>query len=190
MKSTGLINRMILIFKKETLKTMNIEIKFEGTTGAEARQELMALLGIDLSITISGKDLQYVLERKETPAEEIKTVEEIKTEETVKGKRRTKAEIAADEAAKAQETPAQETPAQETPAQETPAQETPATTFPELVDLQRACAIIVRAGYKQKGIDIIKNTGKAATSKDVAPELRQACIDELNAFADENQIAR
>jgi hypothetical protein len=167
---------------------MNIEIKFEGTTGAEARIELMALLGLSSKPT-EVKQTKEEFEEKihETAVALKENYEDTQRLEATreKGKRRTKAEIAADEAAKAQETPAQETPAQETPAQETPT-----ASFPELVDLQRACAIIVRAGYKQKGIDIIKNTGKADTSKDVAPELRQACIDELNAFADENQIAR
>jgi hypothetical protein len=169
---------------------MNIEIKFEGTTGAEARQELMALLGID-PLTINTKTYIPIKGTEETINVEVgKTIEETKfVEEPVKGKRRTKAEIAADEVTKIKENPVSEEVSDqaETIAQDNADQN---KKFPELVDLQRACAIIVRAGYKQKGIDIIKNTGKAETSKDVAPELRQACIDELNAFADENQIAR
>ena len=41
----------------------------------------------------------------------------------------------------------------------------------------------------QKGIDFIKNVGGADTSKDVAEDKRQACIDAMTKFAEENKIS-
>ncbi len=60
---------------------------------------------------------------------------------------------------------------------------------PSLQDLQRMCAILVRSGHKQQGIDFIKNIGGADSSKDVAEDKRQACIEAMTKFAKENEIA-
>jgi hypothetical protein len=152
-----------------------IKIKIESATGAEARAELLALLGGSLPAPATVETFKPEVSTTETAPPTV--------EETTTRKRRTKAEIVAEEAA------AKELVNEPEPTIEQ-ANETQEVKHPELVDLQRICAVIVRAGHKQKGIDVIKNTGKADSSKDVAPELRQACIDELNAFADENKITR
>ena len=175
-----------------------IKIEIDAASGAEARAELLNLLGIGQTNWIGidpaapGKDVSIKATIGCEGVEKIEVIEPAKTEESVKGKRRTKAEIAANNAAQETETekPNEEEISDQAQTMLQDNADQNKEIFPELVDLQRACAIIVRAGYKQKGIDIIKNIGKADTSKDVAPELRQACIDELNAFADENKIAR
>lgn len=139
-----------------------ITITLQSENGAEARLELLALLGVTAVKAISQ------------PVEEVTAsipVEE--SIEPVKGKRRTKAEIEAEKQAAVE-----------------PAPEPEKIEYPTLQDLQRECAILVRGGFKQQGIDIIKNIGGADTSKDVAEDKRQACIDELIKAATENNVAR
>lgn len=169
-----------------------IKIEIDATTGAEARLELLNLLGVTGPLVIQP----LTEEQKETFKTEFKAAtEEVAptTEEPVKTKRRTKAEIEADKkTAEVDTSQAPEGPVHaEQAANDKEAIETGAaiTEFPTLQDLQRICAILVRAGYKQQGIDFIKNVGSADTSKDVAEDKRQACIDAMTKFAEENKIA-
>lgn len=169
-----------------------IEIKIEAASGAEARAELLNLLGITPGALITMPTPEQKEEIKEQlnvaliTGDGESTVKEIVE---TKAKRRTKAEIAADEAAKAQE----ETPAkEETPAaEEAPGQEeTPVKEVPTLQDLQRECAILVRAGYKEDGVKFIKTVGGAENSKEVPEEKREAVIAAMAAFIEENKISR
>ena len=163
---------------------MSIKIEIDAATGAEARLELLNLLGVTGALV--AKPLTE--EQKETFKTEFKaaTEEQITAQEPepTKAKRRTKAEIEAEKKA-AESAQATET-ADET---EQPAAEETKAEYPTLQDLQRVCAILVRAGYKQQGIDFIKNVGGADTSKDVAEDKRQACIDAMTKFAEENKIS-
>lgn len=169
---------------------MSIVITVNAENGADARKELIDLLGLSaqpLTATISSKDLQFTIDRKqsEEPVQEIEVTPEQPAPEEKK-KRRTKAEIEADKA----NTGSEEPPATEVtpePEVETPAAE---VTFPDLPTLQRACAVLVRAGYKEDGIRLVKTVGGADSSKDVPEEKRQELIDALTKFAEEKQIAQ
>lgn len=145
-----------------------ITITLQSENGADARLELLGLLGL----TEAPAETIFEWKNEEKPAI---------SEEPVKNKRRTKAEIEADK--KAVEPTIEQ-------ANEGESETTKIVVFPTLQDLQRECAILVRGGFKQQGIDIIKNIGGADTSKDVAEDKRQACIDELIKVATENNVAR
>lgn len=154
-----------------------IKIEIEAATGAEARKQMLGLLGLGYAEDAGITNLVW-----EKKTEEV----ELKTEEPAKGKRRTKAEIAADNATPIVETPKEEEIIPEG-GDEQMAEE---VKHPELVDLQRWCAILVRAGYKSDAQAIIKTTGLAETSKEVLPENRQVAIDALTKFAEDNKIAK
>ena len=144
-----------------------ITITVNSENGADARAELLDLLGV------SGAIIAKAPVKPETPVEEIPATEEATTK-----KRRTKAEIEAEK--KAAETPEVE-----------PESDQPEETakVPELVDLQRVCAILVRGSFKQDGIDFIKNIGGADTSKEVPEAKRQEVIDAMKKFADEKGLS-
>jgi hypothetical protein len=167
-----------------------IKIEINAENGADARKELINLLGLssNQAVTISGADLPVQIERttdtiigdgEKTSAE---LIQEQPAAEEPKKKRRTQAEIKA-------EVLAANTGTEEPPASEVTAEETPAAEFPDLVDLQRICAILVRAGYKDKGIELIKKIGGADSSKDVAEAKRADVIAAMTTFAEENKIA-
>lgn len=168
-----------------------IKIEIDVATGAEARLELLNLLGLPtlpFSATINGEDLQIALDRTKKAVEEISSqITDQLVEEPVKTKRRTKAEIEADK--KATEVDTSQAPEGSVDTDQSKENIETGTILPTLQDLQRICAILVRAGYKQQGIDFIKNVGSADTSKDVAEDKRQACIDVMTKFAEENKIA-
>lgn len=171
-----------------------ITITVNSENGADARKELMELLGLvnagTLTATIGGsKDpaILLVTERPDTiigdgvhSAAEL--VQEHPAAEEPKKKRRTKAEIEA-------ETLAANTGTEEPPASEAEVVKEETVEFPALVDLQRVCAILVRAGYKDKGIELIKTIGGADSSKDVAEAKRADVIAAMTAFAEEKKIA-
>lgn len=171
-----------------------IKIEINAENGAGARKELIDLLGLsgNQAVTISGADLSVQIERttdtiigdgEKTTAE---LIQEQPAAEEPKKKRRTKAEIEAE--ALAANTGTEEPPATEvTPEPETAAAE---ATFPDLPSLQRACAILVRAGYKEDGIRLVKTIGGADSSKEVPEEKRQVLIDALVKFAEDNKIAQ
>lgn len=168
-----------------------IEIKIEAASGAEARAELLNLLGVTSGVAaqqieakIDPAQLNVALEARPEPV-----VNEAPTR-----KRRTQAEIKAEEAAKV-ETPTQEEPPatevkEETPVENEAKEETPAKEVPTLQDLQRECAILVRAGYKEDGVKFIKTVGGAENSKEVPEEKREAVIAAMAAFIEENKISR
>lgn len=176
-----------------------IKIEINAENGADARKELIDLLGLvnvgTLTATLGGNDpaISLVTERLKkdvTIGDGEHTFEELKKEEAVepeKKKRRTKAEIEADKANTGSEEPPATEVKQETPDYENSNDVT--IKVPELKDLQRVCAILVRAGYKQNGIDFIKNVGGAESSVEVPEGKRQAVIDAMTAFAEENKIA-
>lgn len=178
-----------------------IKIEIDAATGAEARLELLNLLGVSGILTAPVKQTKEEFEEKihETAVALKENYEDTQRLEATreKGKRRTKAEIEAEKkTAEPDTSQAPEGPVDaEQAAKDKEAIETGAaladtvTEYPTLQDLQRICAILVRAGYKQQGIDFIKNVGNADTSKDVAEDKRQACIDAMTKFAEENKIA-
>lgn len=179
-----------------------IKIEIDAATGAEARLELLNLLGVSGTLTLPVKQTKEEFEEKihETAVALKENYEDTQRLEATreKGKRRTKAEIEADKkAAEPDTSQAPEGPVDaEQAAKDKEAIETgtaladTVTEYPTLQDLQRECAILVRGGFKQQGIDIIKNIGGADTSKEVAEDKRQACIDELIKVATENNVAR
>lgn len=185
-----------------------IEIKIEAASGAEARAELLALLtGGELSVKTEFKQTKEEFEQKihETAVALKENYEDTQRLEATreKGKRRTKAEIAADEAAKAQEeTPVDNEPdTSQAPPGPVDAEQAAldaealkkgeeAKEVPTLQDLQRECAILVRAGYKEDGVKFIKTIGGAENSKEVPDEKRAAVIEAMAAFIEENKIAR
>ena len=175
-----------------------IKIEINAENGADARKELIDLLGFntaELKAYIGGTEMQIALDRTKAVVNELgkegftvtdggtSAIEIVKEEETKK-KRRTKAEIEAEKA----NTGSEEPPVTEvTPEPETPAAE---VTYPDLPALQRACAVLVRAGYKDDGINLVKTIGGADSSKEVPEEKRQALIDALVKFAEDKQIAQ
>jgi hypothetical protein len=179
-----------------------IKIEIDAATGAEARLELLNLLGVGTSwvgidpakpgadvtakITVENGEVTSVETNKEETAPAA--------EETTKKKRRTKAEIEAEEKAEIAISPENEPDTSQAPPGPVDAEqaakdkEALEVKVPELVDLQRVCAILVRAGYKKEGVDFIKNIGGADSSKEVPEAKRQDVIDAMTAFATEKQI--
>lgn len=153
-----------------------IKIEIEAANGAEAREQLMALLGNstkNLTTTFSNDDRQFALhghkpieEKQEEQSVEIK---DLSTEAVAEGikevtkKRRTKAEIEADNAAKA--TPA-ETPAAKEPANEEKS-EVPATeeqvnkpsVEAQCKELQTYAVTLARSGKREAGQKILAKYG-------------------------------
>ena len=171
-----------------------IKIEINAENGADARKELIDLLGLntgELKATLGGSDPQIVVafdrNKNVIVGDGVNTAAEIIEQQAApeeKKKRRTKAEIEAEKA----NTGSEEPPATEvTPEPQTPAAE---VTYPDLPALQRACAVLVRAGYKDDGINLVKTIGGADSSKEVPEEKRQALIDALVKFAEEKQIAQ
>lgn len=186
-----------------------IKIEIDAATGAEARLELLNLLGLAPAISDENSELNFL---KQQNKEALEILEENEygslddkeraisiAQEKIKAKRRTKAEIEAEKKVNDNEPDTSKAPEGPVDAEQAEkdkeALDTGAaladtvTEFPTLQDLQRVCAILVRAGYKQQGIDFIKNVGSADTSKDVAEDKRQACIDAMTKFAEENKIS-
>lgn len=180
-----------------------IKIEINAENGADARKELIDLLGLNnsgnLKATLNSQDLQLVLNRtvssaeNQQPSQAEETTEQ--TPEPEKKKRRTKAEIEA-EAAKAN-TGSEEPPATEVEKSKniferkleeikTPE---PTAEFPTLRDVQILSGTLVRAGYKDKAIELVKTVGKAESTPAVAEENRQALIDAFKQLAADNKIA-
>lgn len=171
---------------------MSIVITVNAENGADARKELIDLLGLNnsgnLKATLNSQDLQLVLNRTVSSAENQQPSQaEESTEQTPepeKKKRRTKAEIEA-EGAKAN-TGSEEPPASEATVEEP---EVKTDEFPTLRDVQILSGTLVRAGYKDKAIELVKTVGKAESTPAVAEENRQALIDAFKQLAADNKIA-
>lgn len=186
---------------------MSIVITVNAENGADARKELIELLGLssgELHASVRGTDLQISLDRTKGIINEaekrgltvvdggssaIEVIQEEQPAAEEKKKRRTKAEIEAEKAALAANTGSEEPPASaETTA--APVEEKSAEpSHPDLPALQRVCAIMVRAGYKADAVKIIETVGKAPSSADVLPENRQAVIDALTELAKQQNVA-
>lgn len=174
-----------------------IKIEINAENGADARKELIDLLGLSTQTTwigvdsaVPGKDFSV---KTTIEAGEVTNVERI--EETAeqpaaeeKKKRRTKAEIEAEKAALAANTGSEEPPASAENT-ETLDNTQAEPSHPDLPALQRVCAIMVRAGYKADAVKIIETVGKAPNSADVLPENRQAVIDALTELAKQQNVA-
>lgn len=173
---------------------MSIKIEIDAATGAEAREQMLGLLAMGGVITakLEPVEMQAIKAQMQIlagePGEKLEADGKTPFVEQVK-KRRTKAEIEAEKKTAEQEISAEEVSDTATTLTQDNAEQNIDTEFPTLQDLQRVCAILVRAGYKQQGIDFIKNVGGADTSKDVVEDKRQACIDAMTKFAEENKIA-
>lgn len=173
------------------LKTKMIKIKIDAASGAEARAELLNLLGLfEDTQPVIKQEFIYSYEKKDEPGEntEIVVTEKQPDVEEPKKKRRTKAEMEAD-ALKAN-TGTEEPPASEENVSDGGGvQMEQVVEVPTLQDLQRICAILVRAGYREKGTEFIKTVGGADKSPDVPEGKRAEVIAAMTAFAEENKIA-
>lgn len=182
-----------------------IKIEINAENGADARKELIDLLGLnsELKAYIGGTELKVTTERPEHSVAmvlpdgdklaensiitEASTSEQPAAEE--KKKRRTKAEIEAEKAALAANTGSEEPPASAETTSAPVEEKAAEPSHPDLPALQRVCAIMVRAGYKADAVKIIETVGKAPSSADVLPENRQAVIDALTELAKQQNVA-
>lgn len=172
---------------------MSIVITVNAENGADARKELIDLLGFGLTpitvspVTIKGTDLIIEHKSEKVDADGQTPFVEQTTEQPAeeKKKRRTKAEIEAEKAALAANTGSEEPPASADTAEEKSTE----PSHPDLPALQRVCAILVRAGYKADAVKVITDVGKAPSSADVLPENRQAVIDALTELAKQQNVA-
>lgn len=180
-----------------------IKIEINAENGADARKELIDLLGLngELKAYIGGTDLKVTTERLAHSVAMVlpdgdKLAENAVITEVLTGdqpaeekkKRRTKAEIEAEKAALAANTGSEEPPASAETTAAPVEEKSVEPTYPELPALQRVCAVMVRAGYKADAIKIIETVGKAASSADVLPENRQAVIDALTELAKQQNV--
>lgn len=177
-----------------------IEIKIEAANGADARQQMLDLLGINgqLTATVKGSDLvaaQPLAELAKTGIEaQNSTVEETKpTEEAPKKKRRTQAEINAErEALEAASKAGEEQPAGEEAAgtdnEPDTSQEPAGPVAVTAEDLTKKAVELGRAGKRDAVLKTLEEQFGGATiaKKDgkpqLAPEQYQAVMDAFNAI--------
>jgi hypothetical protein len=177
-----------------------ITINFEAATGADLRKEMLDLLGISgtNTLSISGADIARIGQDKSviTTIEggvvtDIKEVEETPKPETTTRKRRSKAEIEAE--ALAANTGSEEPPAStenvETPVEETPVAEEAGGVAVTAEDLTKKCVELGRNGKRDLVLAVFEGQfgGATISKKDGKPQLTAeqypAVMEALNAIA-------
>jgi hypothetical protein len=175
-----------------------IKIEINAENGADARKELIDLLGLSTQTTwigvdpaVPGKDFSVKTTIEAGGVTNVERIEETAEQPAAeeKKKRRTKAEIEAEKAALAANTGSEEPPASAETTSAPVEEKAAEPSHPDLPALQRICAIMVRAGYKADAVKIIETVGKAPSSADVLAENRQAVIDALTELAKQQNVA-